>query len=214
MSSLSLWSARSPFAEFDELVRRAFGPSAQAWPVAGSAGAPANTRNGGFRPAAEVGRDGDDAVVRVEVPGLDAEKDVTVEVTGGRLVVRGERRDERAGSSDGRGGPRFREVRYGRFERSWTLPEHVGPEAVTAGYDAGVLTLRVAGVYAEAPGHGTHRIPVTAGASAPVVEAAGSARSAGSAEAHAGPEAAPVAGPEAAPVAEPAPVAEAAGAAE
>lgn len=190
MSSLSLWSARSPFAEFDELVRRAFGPSAQAWPVAvaGSAGAPANPRTSGFRPAAEVGRDGDDAVVRVEVPGLDADKDIIVEVTGGRLVVRGERRDERAGSSDGRGGPRFREVRYGRFERSWTLPEHVGPEAVTAGYDAGVLTLRVAGVYAEAPGHGTHRIPVTATAPAEVAEAP-----AAEAEVHAEQESATVA---------------------
>jgi HSP20 family molecular chaperone IbpA len=185
MSNLSLWSARSPFAEFDELVRRAFGPSAQAWPVARSNVAPANARPSGFRPAAEVSRDGDDAVVRVEVPGLDAEKDVTVEVTGGRLVVRGERRDERS-SEDG--GARFREVRYGRFERSWTLPEHVGPEAVSAGYDAGVLTLRVAGVHAEAPGHGTHRIPVTG--SAPVAPAVDAAEETAG-EAHGEPESAP-----------------------
>src|SRR4051812_40451787 len=98
MSNLSLWSARSPFAEFDELVRRTFGPSAQAWPAV-----PASTRTNGFRPAAEVTRDGDDAVVRVEVPGLDAEKDITVEVSGGRLVVRGERRDERASENGAAG---------------------------------------------------------------------------------------------------------------
>jgi len=186
MSSLSLWSARSPFAEFDELVRRAFGSSVPVWPTApaGSKPAvPAMSPTGGFRPAAEVTRDGDDAVVRVEVPGLDVGKDITVEVTGGRLVVRGERRDERASEE---GAPvRFREVRYGRFERSWTLPEHVGPDAVTAGYDAGVLTLRIAGAHAEAPGPGTHRIPVTgAGPATPAVEAA---------EAHGEPASAPVA---------------------
>jgi HSP20 family molecular chaperone IbpA len=36
--------------------------------------------NSGFSPAAEVVKDGDDAVVRVELPGVDVEKDVNVEV--------------------------------------------------------------------------------------------------------------------------------------
>ena len=49
----------------------------------------------GFRPAAEIAKDGDDAVVRVELPGVDVEKDVNVEVEG-QLVIHGERRDERA----------------------------------------------------------------------------------------------------------------------
>jgi HSP20 family molecular chaperone IbpA len=156
MSNLSLWSARSPFGEFDELVRRAFGTgSTPAWPASG------------FRPAAEVSRDGDDAVIRVEAPGLDVEQDVRVEVDRGRLVVRGERRDER--SEPGR----VREVRYGRFERSWTLPEHVGADAVSAHYEAGVLNVRVTGVYADAPEPGAHRIPVTAGAPAEPTVTAG-----------------------------------------
>ena len=37
-------------------------------------------RQFGFTPAAEIVRDGTDAVVKVEVPGLDVAKDVTVEV--------------------------------------------------------------------------------------------------------------------------------------
>ncbi len=141
MSTLSLWARRDPFAEFDALLRR----------VAEPTGGPA------FVPAAEVTRDGDDAVLRLELPGLDATQDVTVEVDGGRLVVRGERRDERSEDRDGR---TLREVRYGSFRRSFGLPAHVGPDAVSASYDAGVLTVRVTGAHA---GSGARQIPVTAG---------------------------------------------------
>jgi HSP20 family protein len=142
MSTLSLWTRRDPFADFDAQVRRAFGPVA--------------TRPAGFVPAAEVTRDGDDAVVRVELPGLDAAKDITVEVDRGQLVVRGERRDERTEERDGRG---LRGVRYGSFRRSFSLPEHVTAEAVSASYDAGVLSVRVAGAYRDAQ---PHRIAINA----------------------------------------------------
>jgi HSP20 family molecular chaperone IbpA len=118
----------------------------------------------GFTPAAEVNRDGEDALVSLELPGLDLEQDVTVEVDGGALVVRGERRDERAEERDGR---RLREVRYGSFRRSFTLPSHVTGEDVTATYDKGVLSVRVAGAYR---GSTARRIPVTAGVTAPEVE--------------------------------------------
>ena len=91
-----------------------------------------------------------------ELPGLDVEKDVTVEIDGGRLVVRGERRDERAEQRDGRS---LREVRDGSFHRSFGLPKHVSAEQLSAGYDAGVLTVRVSGAYA---GTTPARIPVTA----------------------------------------------------
>ena len=148
MKTVSLWTRRDPFAEFDALVRTAFGPVAN-WPAA---------RPQGFTPAAEVTRDGDDAVVRVELPGIDFSKDVTVEVDRGRLVVRGERRDERTEDKDG---ARLREVRYGSFRRAFGLPAHVTADAVSASYDAGVLSVRVAGAYA---GSEPQRIAVTAAA--------------------------------------------------
>jgi HSP20 family molecular chaperone IbpA len=152
MSTLSLWTRRDPFAEFDALIRSAFGP--------------VSTRPSGFTPAAEVTRDGADAVVRVELPGVDVSNDVTVEVEGGNLVVRGERRDEHSEQRDGRS---LREVRYGAFRRSFALPKHVSPEAVTASYDAGVLSVRVAGAYAER--EGARRIEITGGSNgAPAVE--------------------------------------------
>ncbi|MEV4630793.1 Hsp20/alpha crystallin family protein [Micromonospora sp. NPDC049523] len=150
MSTLSLWTRRDPFAEFDALVRNTFGPVATR-PTSQSAR---------FTPAAEISRDGDDALVRVELPGLDIANDVSVEVDRGLLVVSGERRDERA---DEQGSRSLRELRYGSFRRSFTLPTHVTADAVSASYDAGVLSVRVAGAYA---GTGPQRIAVTAATAA------------------------------------------------
>ncbi|WP_433142743.1 Hsp20/alpha crystallin family protein [Actinomadura nitritigenes] len=145
MSSLTLWQ-RDPFTEFDALVRRAFTPYRAPYR--------ADERFAGFVPTAEVVRDGQDAVVSLDLPGLDASKDVAIEVESGRLVVRGERRDERTGER-GR-----REVRYGAFRREFVLPEHVTADAVTADYDAGVLKIRVAGAFAETQ---PRRVAVTVG---------------------------------------------------
>jgi HSP20 family protein len=99
----------------------------------------------GFTPAAEVVKDGDDAVIRLELPGVDVAKDVNVEVDRGHLVIHGERRDERA--EEKKDGRTLREVRYGSFRRSFKLPTHVTSEAISASYDAGVLTVRVAGAH-------------------------------------------------------------------
>jgi HSP20 family protein len=139
MTTLTLRDTWRPFADFDGLFR-SFG---------------AEVARPGFRPAADVSRDGDDAVVRVELPGLDLERDVTVEVDRGALVIRGERRDERSEDRDGRV---LREVRYGAFRRTFRLPAHVSGDDLSASYDAGVLTVRVAGAYS---GSTAQRIPVT-----------------------------------------------------
>ena len=143
MSTLTLWS--NPFTEFGNLMRWAFGPDTF------------EPTRLGFTPAAEMVRDGDDAIVRLELPGVDITKDVTVEVDAGNLVIRGERRDERSSESAGR---TMREVRYGSFRRSFILPEHVDADAVTASYDAGVLSVRVPGAHT---GTGGRRISITSG---------------------------------------------------
>ena len=131
MSNVTLWAR--PTWSADRWVRDFFGPAA------------ADDWFKGFRPAAEITKDGDDAVVRVELPGVDVEKDVNVEIEHGRLVIHGERRDEHAEQKDGR---TLREVRYGSFRRSFQLPAHVTADAVKASYDAGVLTVRVVGAHA------------------------------------------------------------------
>ncbi len=101
----------------------------------------------GFTPAAEIVKDGEDAVVRLELPGVDVAKDVNVEVDRGHLVIHGERRDEHADEDPAKDGRTLREVRYGSFRRSFKLPAHVAGDAISASYDAGVLTVRVAGAH-------------------------------------------------------------------
>ncbi|MGE0218048.1 Hsp20/alpha crystallin family protein, partial [Mycolicibacterium sp.] len=60
-------------------------------------------------------------------------------------------RDERSEERSDNGVTRtISEVRYGSFNRSFKLPAHVTGEYVSAGYDAGVLTVRVAGAHAGA----------------------------------------------------------------
>ncbi|WP_264029321.1 Hsp20/alpha crystallin family protein [Cellulosimicrobium sp. SH8] len=137
----------------------------------------------GYAPAADVYREDDDLVARFDLPGVDPERDVTVELEGRRLVVRGERRDQRvveapaAETSEGEqpeagtdgastdveaeaapAGRRVREVRFGEFRRTVTLPKSADADAVRASYDAGVLTVTVAGVFA---GRAPQRIEVT-----------------------------------------------------
>ena len=139
MSTLIPWGPRfvDPFAVAPALFRRP-GPSrGTAW----------------YAPTTDVVREGDDAVVRVELPGVDVARDVTVEVDGDRLSVRGERRDEQSGEG-------FRQSRYGSFRRSFALPGHVDADAVSASYDAGVLTVRVNGAHAEATEPGARRIAI------------------------------------------------------
>ncbi|AGC60611.1 MULTISPECIES: Hsp20/alpha crystallin family protein [Mycobacterium] len=151
MSNLALWSR--PAWSTDRWLRDFFGPAAASdWykPLAT-----------GFNPAAEIVKDGDDAVVRLELPGVDVENDVNVEVERGELVIRGEHRDEHAqeaGEADRR---TLREIRYGSFRRSFQLPEHVTSEAVSASYDAGVLTVRVQGAYRDPAASEPQRIAIT-----------------------------------------------------
>jgi HSP20 family protein len=145
MTNLAVWSR--PTWDTDRWFRDLFGPAATAdWykPV-----------SSGFRPAAEIVKDGDDAVVRLELPGVDVEKDVNVEVDKGCLVIHGEHRDEHAEEQNGR---TLREIRYGSFRRSFQLPAHVTGEAIAASYDAGVLTVRVTGAYS---GTQAQRIAIT-----------------------------------------------------
>ena len=150
MTTLTLRRWFDPFAEFDSLFR------SMAVPETGL----------GFRPAAEVVREGEDALVRLELPGIAPGKDVTVEVENGTLVIKGERRDERTDDSNGR---RLREVRYGSFRRAFQLPSHITDADLSAGYEAGVLTVKVTGAYA---GRTPTRIPVTTGGGPDELEAA------------------------------------------
>lgn len=98
---------------------------------------PAGT--GRWVPACDVvSRDGD-LVVRLDLPGIDPDKDVQVTLQDGTLCITGERREP----SGGDGGYHRREWHYGPFERGFTLPEGAAGDGITASYRDGVLEVVV-----------------------------------------------------------------------
>ena len=120
--------------EFDELVRRGWGTAA--------------TTRAGFVPPVEVLRRGTDVVIRLELPGVDCERDVEVEIDKGRLVIKGERHDERTQEQSNY---LLRELRYGAFRREFALPDGVSGENVEATYDQGMLQVTVRNVVQPEP---------------------------------------------------------------
>ncbi|NHC47181.1 Hsp20/alpha crystallin family protein [Motilibacter aurantiacus] len=124
-------------SSFDELVRRAWGSGQR-----GTAG---------YVPAVDIRKDGGDVVISVELPGVDIDKDVSIEVANGRLTIAGERRDERSAEGEQGKGVLVRELRYGAFRRDFALPEHVSAEDVEATYDRGMLRVAVRNVTKPVP---------------------------------------------------------------
>lgn len=86
-------------------------------------------------PAIDVEEDDDTVRVTAELPGL-SEKDFTVEVTGQRLVLRGEKKDEREEKDKAY---YYAERSYGSFSRAVALPCEVEVARADANYKDGVL---------------------------------------------------------------------------
>ena len=116
----------------------------------------AETAQPSWYPAVETFTRKGDIVLRAELPGVDP-KDLEVTVEKGRLLVSGEKREEKRSNDDS---VFMREVTYGRFERVFVLPEGVKPEQVKASFRNGVLevSLPAKGAVPE-----SRRIPVDVG---------------------------------------------------
>jgi HSP20 family protein len=87
----------------------------------------------------DIRQDGDDLVVEADVPGLTKD-DLEITVEDNVLTISGEYKNA---TEDKQGSYHIRERRYGKFERSWTLPKTADGEKVSAGLTNGVLTLRI-----------------------------------------------------------------------
>jgi HSP20 family protein len=90
-----------------------------------------------FNPAVDVYEDEHAVNLKIEVPGID-EKDLDIRVENNTLTVHGERKFEKEEKEEN-----FRRVerQYGSFTRSFTLPQTVDSESVSANYDKGVLKI-------------------------------------------------------------------------
>ena len=124
----------SPFRElerfrrdFDDLFDRFFGGGVSAAGLSASA------------PKIESFMEDGKMIVRADLPGIDP-NDVEVSVVGDTLTIRGTRqaREEKKGRDF-----LHREVAYGSFERTLTLPKGIKTEDIRASYQNGVLELTI-----------------------------------------------------------------------
>ena len=92
---------------------------------------------GSFVPPVDVYEDEHGIQLKMEVPGID-EKDIDIRLENNVLTVTGERKIEKEEKQEN-----FHRIerRYGTFSRSFTLPNTVDNESVTASYDKGLLKI-------------------------------------------------------------------------
>jgi len=75
-------------------------------------------------------------VVRAELPGLDAAKDIDVSATEGTLTITAQREETKKDQHRS-------EFRYGSFSRSVSLPPGADTSKISAEYKKGILEVRV-----------------------------------------------------------------------
>lgn len=92
-----------------------------------------------FQPSVDVVDEGKALRITAELPGM-SDKDVEVSVDTGALTIKGEKRTDASAEESGC----YRTERaYGYFQRIVPLPPNVATEGIEAGFDKGVLTVRV-----------------------------------------------------------------------
>lgn len=94
-----------------------------------------------WMPAVDVRETTDELLVEAELPGLEPSQ-VDVRVENGVLTIAGEKKHEVEEGKEGESYHVF-ERHYGRFERSFTLPRSVNPDAVKAQFSNGILTIHL-----------------------------------------------------------------------
>ena len=132
MTVLTRWD---PFRELTSLQNRMSRLFEEQY---GSRGEEALTA-GAFVPPVDIYEDEHSIQLKLEVPGLD-QKALDVKVENNVLTVSGERKFEKEEKEEN-----FRRVerRYGSFTRSFTLPNTVNADDVSADYNDGVLKIRL-----------------------------------------------------------------------
>jgi HSP20 family protein len=137
MNAINRWN---PFKEMDELHRQltsAFGlaPRRQANVASGDE----NFSLPDWMPLVDVLEDDKEYLIKVELPEVQ-KNDVRVTVENGTLLVSGERKFEKEEKSH-----RYHRTErgFGRFERSFSLPEDADPAKVAAGFKDGILNVHL-----------------------------------------------------------------------
>ena len=93
----------------------------------------------GWAPLIESRVENGNIIVHADLPGIEA-KDVSISVLGNQLTIEGERKQEEKKEEKDYF---YRELSYGKFSRTMTLPEGIDANQVKASYKNGVLEITV-----------------------------------------------------------------------
>jgi len=133
MTVLTRWDPFREFTTLQDRMNRLFHDSF-------SEGRDESLTTSSFAPAVDVYEDEHNVTLKIEVPGIE-EKDIDVRIENNTLTVHGERKFEKEEKEEN-----YRRVerQYGSFTRSFTLPNTVDHDNVSANYDKGVLKIKLA----------------------------------------------------------------------
>ena len=92
-----------------------------------------------WSPAVDIAENENELVLTADVPGVKMEA-IDIKLEEGTLTLSGQREFE---NKKGGAGYHRIERSYGSFQRAFSLPDTVDAEKVTAGYENGVLTVRL-----------------------------------------------------------------------
>ncbi|NKJ01696.1 Hsp20/alpha crystallin family protein [Novosphingobium sp. SG707] len=96
---------------------------------------------GTFTPNVDVTQDDHQIRITAELPGI-REEDIDVSIKNDLLTIRAEKRVEQDGAGENR---QVKERAFGKFERTFRLPEAVEPDRIRAHFTHGLLTIILPG---------------------------------------------------------------------
>ena len=89
-----------------------------------------------WKPRFEVLNDKDAYRVRADLPGM-VKKDVNIEINSDIITIKGDRKNTNSNNSN------YSEFTYGKFSRSFNLPDDVRQDSIKASMKDGVLALEI-----------------------------------------------------------------------
>lgn len=131
-SMITRWDPFRELAQLQNRVNRLFQESA--------VGQDEGLSTTSFVPPVDIYETEQNIVLKLEVPGVE-QKDLDIRIENNTITIRGERKFETEVKEEN-----FHRVerRYGSFQRSFTLPNTVNTEQVSADYENGILKVTLA----------------------------------------------------------------------
>jgi len=97
-------------------------------------------RNGNFVPSVDISETDKEFEISAQLPGMKKD-DIIVDLENGRLTLSGERKFEK--EEEGKNYHRV-ETQFGKFSRSFYLPDSIDEDSIKATYKDGVLNITIA----------------------------------------------------------------------